>query len=416
MKKLLTATLALISLCTNAQEIAYEYPAPNYIKTIQFNVSEQNTLPLYRMNERIEFSFDDLEADEKNYYYEIKHYDSDWTLSDLSKNDYMEGYDGVRIFDYVNSYGTLQPYNHFMLSIPNDYTRRLKVSGNYMLFIYDDYDDLVFSKRFLIAEDLSNIQIEIKRSRDVRQINTHQMVNYRVTPRGIQFIDPNSTVKTVIYQNGNINRPLIAPKPQFNVGQELLYRYGVETTFAAGNEFLFFESRDIRTPTIRINFIEFENGIYQHYLFTDTNRSSQSYTYYPDINGNFKITTTNNVEVERNADYVRVHFALVTLPPKAGNEIHLYGNFNQYNLTEDTLMLYNEDSGMYEGSLLLKQGFYNYKYVVLESNGNIDEGFISGNYWQTENAYHVLAYYREPGSRFDRLLGVGLATSVDISN
>ena len=37
--------------------------------------------------------------------------------------------------------------------------------------------------------------------------------------------------------------------------------------------------------------------------------------------------------------------------------------------------------------MLLKQGFYNYKYVVVNRDGTIDYGAISGNYWQTENDY-----------------------------
>jgi hypothetical protein len=67
--------------------------------------------------------------------------------------------------------------------------------------------------------------------------------------------------------------------------------------------------------------------------------------------------------------------------------------------------------------MLLKQGFYNYKYVVVDGDtGLIDEGAISGNFYETENNYKVLVYYRDLGARFDRIIGLGEANSVNISN
>ena len=60
---------------------------------------------------------------------------------------------------------------------------------------------------------------------------------------------------------------------------------------------------------------------------------------------------------------------------------------------------------------------YNYKFVSVDKQTNeLDEGFISGNFWQTENNYKVLVYYRDLGARYDRLIGYGEASSVNISN
>jgi hypothetical protein len=80
-------------------------------------------------------------------------------------------------------------------------------------------------------------------------------------------------------------------------------------------------------------------------------------------------------------------------------------------------MVFNSESGRYECMMRLKQGFYNYKYVVVDRyTGALDEGAISGDFWQTENNYKVLVYYRDLGARYDRLIGYGEASSVDISN
>ena len=79
-------------------------------------------------------------------------------------------------------------------------------------------------------------------------------------------------------------------------------------------------------------------------------------------------------------------------------------------------MKFNEESQVYENTMLLKQGFYNYKYVVVNADESVDEGAISGNFFETENDYKVLVYYRDLGARYDRIIGLGEGNSVNISN
>ena len=116
------------------------------------------------------------------------------------------------------------------------------------------------------------------------------------------------------------------------------------------------------------------------------------------------------------AEYAWIHFSL-DHPKRDPNEaIYLYGNFNNYVLEDATRMQYNENTRRYELPLLLKQGFYNYKYVVTKDGKKLDENPVSGDFWQTENEYDVLIYYRPPGGRYDELIGAGNALSTSISN
>ena len=68
-------------------------------------------------------------------------------------------------------------------------------------------------------------------------------------------------------------------------------------------------------------------------------------------------------------------------------------------------MEYNEEKKCYEGAVLLKQGYYSYQYLLLDGNGITHVVENEGNYYQTENTYQALVYYREPGGRTDRLVG-----------
>lgn len=173
--------------------------------------------------------------------------------------------------------------------------------------------------------------------------------------------------------------------------------------------------KDVRGANVGVQFIDLKD-IYESYLFIDGPRDKRPYTYNPDINGNFLITALDTENTDIEADYTNVHFALQYPQLTDGSAIYVYGNFNNYALSEENKLTFDKTERSYQTSIKLKQGFYNYKYVVVDAKGNLDEGRISGDFWQTENNYKVLVYYRDLGARFDQLIGFGEASSVDISN
>ncbi len=392
-----------------------EVNPPEYIKTIIFKSNtNQSQLPILKLNERLRLEFDVLNGDEADFYYTITHYNFDWTPSKLMKSEYLQGFDNLRITDYENSFNTYQIYSHYRLQIPNQQTQ-LKLSGNYMIHIYNDYEELMFSRKFMIYENIANVGVAIKRSRDVKYIQQKQSVDFKVSSPSMHFNNPNQTIKVAVIQNNNLNTAIINLKPVYTIGRELIYKYDTESSFWGGNEFLYFENKDVRGANIGVQFTDLQD-IYHNYLFTDIIRANRPYTYNPDINGNFLITAldTDNVDIE--ADYTVIHFSVQHSELLNSKSIHVYGNFNNYAVDETTKMALNSKSGYYETSLTLKQGFYNYKYVVVDGHGNIDEGAISGNFDQTENNYKVLVYYRDLGARYDKIIGFGEGTSVNISN
>jgi len=406
----------LISVLSIAQ--TPETLPPDYIRTIEFEGSaEFSGTPIIRLGQSISIQFDDLIGDEANYYYKISHFNFDWTPSDLSQNEYMSGFDDMRIKSYKNSFNTLQIYTHYKLTIPNADTRALKVSGNYMLEIYNDQEELIFSRRFIVYENLAGIGAQIKRSRDLKYINTKQIVNFSiVTGQNLSIKNPDQTIHTLLIKNNNLQNSIYDLKPQYRMGNELIYRYDQETAFNGGNEYLYFDSKDVRGVNVHIRKFELRD-IYEIYLYTDKVRANDIYTYNPDINGAFLINTVQGRDPKIEAEYTWVHFFLKNDQPlRNGEEIHIYGGFNNFTIDGSTLMTYNSESGLYEGKRLFKQGFYNYKYVLKQQDGSIDEGFISGNFYQTENQYTIVAYYRAPGARYDRVIGVGSANSKDITN
>lgn len=415
MKNTLLLFCILLSSISQAQTELEVLP-PNYIKSIILRGNSTiSGNPVIQMGESLNLEFDDIIGDEANYYYVITHHNYDWTPSELNKSEYLNGFDDVRILNYNNSYNTLQGYTHYKLSIPNKDTQSFKVSGNYMLKIFNENDELVFSRKFMVYESIANVKVAVKRSRDLKYINSRQVVNFSIDSPDLLIRNPEATVNVVITKNYNLKSAIKNIKPQYTIGNELIYKYDTPTAFQAGNEFLQFDSKDLRATTIDIGKIELKE-LYNHFLFVDNSRDSEPYAYNPDINGQFVIRTLQGEDPSIEAEYVWTHFKLQNYDPLDGDEIHLYGAFNNFELNNSTLMKYNKASGLYENAMLTKQGYYNYKYVLLTKDGTLDEGFISGNFDVTENVYQVLVYFRDLGARYDKIIGVGEASSLNISN
>lgn len=395
-------------------QVQKETGPPPHIKTVDFRGTSSDQFPIVRLGERMRLKFDDLTALEQDYYYKVVHCDYDWTPSQLLKSQYLEGMDNQRIIDYQNSYNTLQPYSHYELFLPNDQVQ-LKVSGNYMLEVYNRKGELQFSRRFLVYEDAVPVGAKVRRARDYQVLNEAQTLQISVRTAGLRVVNPRNQFKLAILQNYHWPSARFNIPPQFTMGTELVYRYDEETRFPGGNEFLNFDTKDLRSPTVAISSITLDS-LYNHILFPNPVRKGRPYTYFPDINGDFVIRTFQGRDPDREGEYTLVHFALDPTPELTSKEVYVYGKFNNYRLEEGNRMILNSRTGLLEKSMLLKQGFYNYKYAVFDPFSGEDPNFVGGSHYVTENLYLILVYFREFGDFYDRLVGVGSASSRVVTN
>jgi hypothetical protein len=395
-------------------QVQFEVPAPEHIKSVEFTGPTEDQFPIIQLGERISLEFDDLSASEQDYYYRLVHCDYNWEPSQLLKSQYLNGADNQRIITYENSYSTLQPYSNYHLTLPNNQVG-FRVSGNYVLEIYNAANELQFSRRFVVFQDLVQVAATVRRSRDFRFLEEKQSVQFSILPSGIQLINPKQEVKVVILQNYHWPTALYDIRPQYTIGTELVYRYDQETAFWGGNEYLNFDTSDLRVPTVAISSIDFRD-LYHHYLFTNRWRDSHAYTYFPDINGDFVIRTLQGRENSREAEYSWVHFSLPYQDRLGLDEVYIFGKYNNYALEDQNRMEFNRETGNMEAALLLKQGFYNFKYVIRREDGTVELNTVCGNFHFTENTYTILVYYRNFGDIYDSVIGIGTTNSSTISN
>jgi len=414
-KNIVVLILFVFFSVSNFAQTETEVAPPFHIKTVSFVQNGQNIVPIFRMGEHFRFQFDDLFASEQDYFYTITHCDYNWHASSLSKTEYLQGIDNVRIQNYENSQNTLQGYSHYMLSIPNSQTQQLKLSGNYILKIFNSQRELILARRFVLHESSVGVPLQIKRSRTVADINFMHNLDFTIKPGNMMLQNPNENVRVVLMQNGVWNTAITNIRPQYTIGTDLIYKYDSQTSFYGGNEFLYLETKDVRAGNNTV-FKVTSGELYNTHLYPNQARANEPYTYYPDVNGNFVSSVIGRSNPNLEADYTWVYFTL-SAPSYFGNDdIYVTGMFNNYALTDEYKMDYDAKQGIYTKALLLKQGFTNYQYT-LGKRGKINQkDAIDGNFYQTENDYYVLVYYKGTTDRYDRVIGVGRANSVDITN
>ena len=409
--------IVLIFIVTSAvAQAEIEVVPPYNIKTASFIQSNENVIPIFELGAGFQFQFDDLFGNEADYYYEIVHCDYNWVPTNIPKNEYLKGFDGQRIQQYENSLNTLQIYSHYKLPIPNQFTQ-LRISGNYVLKILDENKDVVLSRKFILYEDLVTVPIQIRRARTANYLEYKHNIEFSIKSLAINFQNPLKNVKVVLLQNGQFNTAIKNIAPQYTTGNDLIYRYDTQTQFWAGNEFLYFDNNDIRAAGNNISRIDSSKGIYNSNLYTNNARANYPYSVNPDANGNFVVRNVRGEKNEIEADYAWVYFSLSAPTFMANKDIYVTGMFNNYSLSPEYKMDFNKEKNIFEKAVLIKQGFTNYQYQIADAKGNIDaENAIDGNFWQTENDYSILVYYRESNDRYDRVIGKATANSNIVTN
>ena len=402
-----------------SQKILSQDISAEMIHSISFQKQGENKSSNFligKINDRFLISFDVLSGIEYDLYYIIDHCDYNWEKSKLLKSEYIEGFDDVKITNYTSSFNTYQIYTNYNITFPNSNTS-VKKSGNYIIRIFDEYGEELFNRKFIIYENLSSVKIDIKRSQELKNINEKQIVNFEINPNNIRFNNPDKNVKTLVFKNSNIDSPITNVKPQYKIGNKLIYKYDKELSFWGGNEYLYFDNKNIRMTNVKIRGYNLKE-IYENYLFNDYPRFNRKYTYNPDINGGFLINTSNSGNSNNEADYANIYFTLENYNNYLNNDqdIYIVGDFNNYSTDKVYKMQFNENKNQFEAVLKLKQGFYNYKYLIDNEIYKNDNKSVGGNFDETENVYSVLVYYRDYGERYDRIVGFGKGSSEFITN
>jgi hypothetical protein len=381
------------------------------IRSVQFyNGGNQLTLPIVGLKAgsgSLDFQFDHIGSDIKDYTYLLVHCNSDWQPSELIDNEYNKGFSEDRILQVDVSVNTLINYTHYAITLPN---RNIgwTVSGNYLLKVYDNDDDrrLVIVRRFCVVEQVWKLHFNQQtNTAAVEKSNTHQELDFAVTYRGTRIANPLTDVKAFVLQNGRWDNAIGPLKAQFIRNDQLVYDFQDKIVFPAGKEFRFFDIRTLDSRGEWVRSIAELNDRYVVTLRTDQERKGHTYARTSDLNGRYYIDNLHPNQTPLQTDYAQVFFSISRKLPEEDADVYVFGELSDWQLKPEFKMDYDASIQAYICSPLLKQGFYNYQYVVVDKKTRqIElEGF-EGNWYETGNLYTVLVYFRTFGDRFDRLM------------
>lgn len=353
----------------------------------------------------IEITFDMLEPEPRAYTYTLTHCDADWTQSQLIQPEYMNGFQNRIIEDYAVSFNTTMDYVNYRLTFPNEDVST-KVSGNYLVQVFPpDSDEPVLHACFSVVEPTSPIPMEVTSQTDKGMNTFYQQVNFSVS-YGNEVKTPTQDLKVYVQQNNRIDNEAVLLKPLTVQNNRLVFEHNPALIFEAGNEYRSFEMITHKYTGLNIESVEFHAPYYHTVITPDLIRSQRPYTFFEDINGRYVIRTLSGTDYDYEADYQIVHFYLPCEKPFADNVYILSEAFNNL-LDERSQMDYSIQDKGYIKAVLLKEGYYNYLYVTKkDTQSSASTAAIEGNFFQTENEYRVMVYFRPMGGRYDRLIGV----------
>ena len=125
-------------------------------------------------------------------------------------------------------------------------------SGNYLLSVLNFNDDVIFTRRFVLYEPLATVGVTVERSRNSKTQNTQQTVEFFINHPKIKINNPAQEIHVVVLKNNNWNEKITNLQPTFFKPNQLLYTYTNKTNFWGGNEYLFFDNKNIRNASVSI--------------------------------------------------------------------------------------------------------------------------------------------------------------------
>ena len=363
--------------------------------------------PVISLDEQValQLEFDDLTANYRSFRARLVHCNADWQRSVLNDIEFTYEYNDNSITEYQISINTKIPYYHYRFTLP-----RVKLPGNYLLVVYDERNrnNIIFTRRFMTYQNRVTVAAGVRFSSDPARQFSDQQIDLTLNYKGYQVISPQDDFKVVIRQNYRDDREIRGLRPT-NVqafDQVLEYRLiDLSNTMPGGNEFRFFDTRTVLSRANYIERIERPADRNIAYVQTDQPRSRGVYIQSDDFNGQYVIDHRETGNGATNADYIETVFTLKT-PEVPNVDVYVNGAFNLWQLNDRNRMAFDALLGAYRATLLLKQGVYNYDYLVATTGPQpkVDENFIEGSFSSTENDYEVFVYHRPPASRADQLV------------
>lgn len=357
---------------------------------------------------RLALNFDIVGDSHEYLRYRLVHCNADWLPSRLLEPEYVGGFNETEVSDYAYSSNTYVHYVNYNIELPGEEMKFL-ASGNYLLQVYPEGnpEQVILQQRFYVSEDSVRVSGGASGRTDVGLNTEYQQLDFTLSTMLPQSANLYQDVVVTVTQNNRPETTRTIAHPLRVEGDKIVYSHLPDLIFRAGNEYRRFETVRADYAGMHADSVKFGGSNWHSWLTPDESRVDKDYTYDSTQHGRFKIDEYSTDDPDLGADYVTVHFTL-DIPELTGGEVYVDGDFSFHRFGRFNKMVYDRGKGAYVAEIPLKQGSYNYQYVVASPEGNVDPSPIEGDKYETRNEYLVCVYYRAPGSRGDRLIGTAV--------
>lgn len=363
-------------------------------------------LPILRLNseDRLYIGFDELSHDYRRFTYRLEPCNPDWTPAEgLFESDWLVGFNDLPIEDYANSLNTTTLYTHYSLTFPNRECR-LKMSGNYRLHIIDEEGEVAITVELRIVEPLMNVGLSASTNTELGLNTRYQQVSMTVNYNSLRVTRPDEQIQTFVMQNGREDNMKVNVRPNQIMPQGLKWEYNRGLIFDAGNEYHKYEVLNPSHPTMGIAGVRWDEDTRTWHALPVPCEPRRNYLYDEDANGAFLLRNSDNYDAERTSEYVYIHYRLQPAHHYTDGRVVLNGRWATEE-SEQYVMAYDEDSHSYNATVLQKLGYYNYQMLLVDMDGTTHPLPEEGSFFETENNYQALVYYKGTGERAWRLVG-----------
>ena len=366
--------------------------------------------PIIRLNsnDQLHVSFDEISSDVvRTLEYRFVLCNADWTTARLQPIQYISGMNRTPIDDIRFSLNTRADYTNYQFTFPDENTRFL-VSGNYKCEIYDINDPrtTLLTIHFFVTEEAVAIHAKVIPPKRVESRRSQQQLEFDITSRAFDIVQPYQNLTVLIQQNGrtdNVRRV----QPQHVVGRTLRFADSEDLVFDGGNEFRNFDTKFLTFNGLGVENISTLNHQFYVQLNPAESRATRTFRDDGDINGRYVVRADRRQNPDIEAEYTLVEFSLSTNFQGEHAGVHVFGELTNWAFGEISEMEYDFRRNRYVKHLFLKQGFYDFQFVLQNKrNGIVDITRFEGNHQLTRNNYTIYVYYRGNSDRHDRLIGV----------
>ncbi|MDE1191100.1 MAG: DUF5103 domain-containing protein [Arachidicoccus sp.] len=239
--------------------------------------------------------------------------------------------------------------------------------------------------------------------------NAYQKIQFSIDVSHLQVSNPQVQIKVVVLQNYRWDNAIKNIQPAFMRGNIYEYNGERDVLFQAGKEYHWIDIKSFRYQSEHVASIDAAQMPFDVNIITDKSRMNDDYLPYQDYNGFYNISASEQIDAMTQGDYAHVHFYYKTPDgkPYRDKDVYVAGQMNNYVYNDNNKMQFNDETGLYEAVLFLKQGYYNYDYITKDKNDISalpDFTYTEGNSWLTENDYTVLVYYQSFSDRAPSLV------------